>query len=190
MPNEGETVIDSWLDENGICHFTGPETMIPTGAYMANGETDILELVIGIVYNKPGPGFAVYDWDKNQEAPIPKEVLDRVIGVKMDVETIKFLNDENNGRGILLAEAAGDITQNGLTPDEWIAKYGNNGAAALARARLFWWTRGGGVHVQTSPGRKYGVETHPVAGAGQVRMNPKPGAPKGVVVGNAAKGGK
>jgi hypothetical protein len=132
-----------WLDEDGICDFPDDIKNKPNGIFIASDFTDILELVVGLVWNKPGPGFEVFAWDKEQ--PIPKEVLDRIIGVQMDVETIKYIQDENAGRGILLGEAGGDIQQNGLTPDEWTAKWGTNGVAAIAKQRLFWFANGGGV---------------------------------------------
>ena len=75
---------------------------MPNGIWIGSGFTDIMELVVGIVYNKPGPGFEVFDWDKTQE--IPDEILDRVIGLKMDTETINHLQKKYNGRGILLGE--------------------------------------------------------------------------------------
>jgi len=132
-----------WLDEDGICDFPDAVKRAPNGVFIASGFTDILELVTGLVWNKPGPGFEVFAWDKDQ--PIPSEVLDRIMGVQMDVETIKYIQDENAGRGILLGEAGGDIQVTGLTPEEWQAKWGTNGVAAIAKQRLFWFAKGGGV---------------------------------------------
>lgn len=146
QPETGE----SWLDVDGICKFPASVQRIPNGVYIASGFTDILELVVGLVWNKPGPGFGIYDWDKDQ--PIPKNVLDRIIGVQMDVETINYLQEEYAGRGILIGESDGDIQDKGLTPDEWQKKYGSNGMAALAKQRLFWYAKGGGVEV----GKPYG----------------------------------
>ena len=128
-----------WLDEDGICHFPSTIQRLPNAVYIASGFTDILELVIGIVWNKPGPGFEVFDWDISQ--PIPKEVLDRIMGVKMDVETINWLQEDNGGRGILLGESDGDIQENGLSPDAWYEKYGYNAMGALAKQRLHWFAR-------------------------------------------------
>jgi len=135
---------NDWLDKDGICHFTGEAAKMPSGVWIAGGFTDLLELVVGIVWNKPGPGFAVMDWDVGQ--PIPKEVADRVLGLKMDTETINYIQAENDGRGILLAEAGGDAQENGITPAQWQEKYHSNGVATIARMRFFKFVKGGGVH--------------------------------------------
>ena len=151
---EPQAVKGGWLDENGICHFPDSVQRIPNGVYIASGFTDILELVTGIVYNKPGPGFAVYQWDVDQKEPVPPEVLDRAIGLEMDKETIDYLQKEYGGRGILIGESDGDIQDNGLTPDEWIAKYNSNGMAALAKQRFFRVLTRGGIQTNSKQGRK------------------------------------
>jgi hypothetical protein len=130
------------LGNDGICHFTGEEAKKPSGI-LIQGMTDILQLITGIVWDKPGPGFAVFDWDG--ESPIPREVRNRIIGIKLDKETIDFIQADNNGRGILLSEAGGDINKNGLTPDEWMKKYGTNGVAQIAKMRISKFVTGGGV---------------------------------------------
>ena len=134
----------AWLDEDGICKFPDAIQRIPNGIYIASGFTDILELVTGVVYNKPGPGFDIFPWDVDA-GPIPPEILDRVLGLQMDTEVIKLLQKEYGGRGILLGESDGDIQDKGLTPAEWAERYGSNGVAAIARQRLFCYANKGGV---------------------------------------------
>ena len=156
---------EDWLDKDGICQFPGAVQKMPDGIWIGSGFTDIMELVVGIVYNKPGPGFEVFDWDKTQE--IPDEILDRVIGLKMDTETINYIQKKYNGRGILLGESDGDIQDMGLTPAEWKKKYGSSGVPELAEQRLFWYARGGGVQVHRPAGtKKFGVHATKPAGAG------------------------
>lgn len=135
---------EDWLGEDGICKFPDAVQRIPNGIYIASGFTDILELVTGIVWNKPGPGYDIFPWDVDS-GPVPANVLDRVLGLQMDIEVIGILENEYGGRGILLGESDGDIQDKGLTPAEWQAKYGSNGVAAIARQRLFWWANRGGV---------------------------------------------
>jgi hypothetical protein len=123
-----------WLDETGICHFPSTIQRLPNGLYICGGYNDIISLIIGIVWNSPGPGFEVFDWDMSH--PLPREVINGMMGIKMDVEVINWLQEENGGRAFLLGESDGDIQENGLTPDEWIAKYRYNGMGAWIKLRL------------------------------------------------------
>lgn len=158
------------LDYAGICCFTDPKvTTTPTGISISAAEADILELVTDLVYNKPGPGFAMYAFDVSQKEPVPAEVVDRIIGVKLDNETIQFLQDQDP-RAILLSESDGDVAAKGLTPAEWKAKYATDGLAALARARLYLWFRGGGIQAQPVGNRKLGVTATKLPGSGQQRI--------------------
>ena len=156
----------NWLDENGICDFPAEIKNKPNGIFIASGFIDVLELVVGLVWNKPGPGFGIYDWDVSE--PIPANVLERIMGVQMDVETINWIQENNAGRGILLGEAGGDIQDNGLTPDEWLAKYGTNGVAMMAKQRLFYVAKGGGIHPSYKPNRTFGVHAVKPEGVGSV----------------------
>jgi hypothetical protein len=106
----------------------------PNGVFIGSG-LDILDLVIGIKLKKPHGGFEMIEWDNSQ--PLPAKVLNgKVIGIKLDTETINELQKDFGGRGILVGESDGDIQDNGLTPDEWISKYKSNGFAAWGKIRL------------------------------------------------------
>lgn len=123
-----------WLDEHGICHFPSTVRQIPNGIYIASG-THELELVLQIIYYPAeGPEPAYYKWDQSQS--IPEEVLATMIGVVLDQPLIDRLQGDCKGRGILLGESDGDIKEKGLTPEEWVIKYGFNGMSALLRQRI------------------------------------------------------
>lgn len=123
-----------WLDKDGICKFPGAIQRMPNGVWMA-GKIDIMELVTGIVWNKPGPGFEVFEWDVSAGKP-PQNIIDRTIGLQLDIATIDYIQQKYGGKGILLGESDGDIQDKGITPTQWMKKYKSNGLAALIEQRF------------------------------------------------------
>lgn len=155
------TFDDTYGDDLGCIPFEGPEARLPSGTYIAAGG-DILDLICGLVVNKPGPGIEVVPWDASK--PIP----DFVIGIQIDQDAVDYIQTKNAGRGILLREASAGPW---MTLEEWQAKYQTNGLALLARMRLNWNKTGGGVQVKKPSGRKYGLDAYKLPGTGQSRTD-------------------
>lgn len=138
----------------GLCYFPGPEALLPTQVHIASG-VGVLDLIKDLVIKNPeGAGIKTVGWNPTQ--PIPEKVL----GIVVDQEMIDYLQESNNGRGILLKEANAD---NWMTLKEWEDKFQTNGLALIARMRLDWNKTGGGIKPTHPSDKKFVV----LGGAGR-----------------------
>lgn len=136
--DEGDRPIseDNYLDQDGICFFPGPDAKLPSQTYIASG-VGVLDLIKSMVIKNPdGAGIKIVDWRPGQ--PIPEKVM----GIVVDQEMVDYIQNTNNGRGILLRDPNSNSWK---TLDEWEAEFKTNGMGLLARMRLDWFETGGGV---------------------------------------------
>jgi hypothetical protein len=116
------------------------------------------------------PGMVIQDFVKTV-VKAPKSGA--VIAVLIDEEVYNTVVATYGERGIVISEPE---TANKLTRHEWKAKYSTDGLALWAIRDLYLDNIGPGVQPKRPKGTKFGVETKPVEGAGQLRMNSKTGA--------------
>lgn len=148
-------------DDLGCIPFEGPEARLPSGVYIVAGG-DILDLICGLVVNKPGPGIEIVPWDASKTIP------EFVIGIQIDQEAVDYIQTVNGGRGILLRTANAGPWR---TLVEWEAEFGTNGLALIAKMRLSWNKTGGSVQVHKPKGRVYGLDAYKLEGSGQGRTH-------------------
>lgn len=188
MPNEIEVDIEDWLPR--CVPFNGIEADVPAG---------IIGLPEGIFIEDLIKEVIIFDNDTEDGLKTLKVTnavpLTDMVKPGMKVANLKFWETRIatmlQGSGPWIIDADG----NKMTRKEWFDSISpvtgeprhTDGLALRAMAKLNWLTTGGGVQVVTSPGKTYGVVTHPNPGAGTVTMNPKPGAPKAVPLGKVAQ---
>jgi hypothetical protein len=123
-----------WLSENGICHFPDQVMRVVNGFYLANGSS-ALSLIQGLVWDNPQKGIETINWRFDQ--PIPKELSGQeILGVKINTEKIKYLQQEFGDKCILISASDQDVMTNGITPDDWVKAYKFNGLGTFIRQRL------------------------------------------------------
>jgi hypothetical protein len=115
------------------------------------------------------PGVVIQDFVKTV-IKAPKSGA--VIGVVIDEDVYNAIIATYGERGVVITESD---SGNQLTRREWKDKYGTDGLALWAIRGLYLENTGPGVQVMRPAGTKFGVETKPVEGAGQVRMKSKTG---------------
>lgn len=150
MPDEKEI---GWLDEDGICIFPGPSAKLPSEIRIASPDIGVLDLLTGLLVKNPqGPGIITVPYNSiaNEKDPLPAKIF----GVVVDAEIIKTMMAQDPD--FILLKDPNDMTWMNL--DAWYAKFSTNGLALIARMRLFWKVKGGGV---STPGQQVTDTHHP-----------------------------
>jgi hypothetical protein len=129
---------ENWLENGGICFFTGPAANLPSDIRIAAPDLGVLDLIEGLIIKNPdGPGIKTVAWKTGE--PLP----DKIMGIVADVVMIKTLLSESS-EAIQLKSPNGNRW---ISLDEWQSEFGTNGFALIARMRLFWNQHGGGVRI-------------------------------------------
>lgn len=128
----------NWLEsEDGICKFTGPESRQPTRIMLASPGISLLSLIQSLLVIDPEEdAIQEIKWKPGDEIP------DGVLGAKLKLSVVKFLQDTYGDDAILLAAPNHDAW---MTLSEWREEFGTDGLAMIIQMRLFWSQHGGGV---------------------------------------------
>lgn len=132
-----DTEEEGWLDEDGICFFTGEDAKMPTGTHIAVG-VDLLTFVKSLIVidNDKEEGMSNVKWSPGM--PVPPGVL----GVILNSAAIEMLQKNYSGRAFMLR---GSNENAWMTLDDWKKAYNTDGLAILVTMRLSYLKTGGGV---------------------------------------------